>query len=161
MKYEKGLCALKCVPFWQKKNIYHCGRRDREFHLFRGCNNPLAFQQRDEKLRHVHYSCRGLLWTHQQIAHETNADAFSSGAWANMWRRRRVSLEYRSGCIERYPAATKHFKQCGQRHNVQFVLSASAWSWTQWEKSFISWFGEGLGLPLAWFSSIDSHVAPG
>ena len=32
----------------KKKHIYDCGRRAREFHLFRGCNNLLAFRQHDE-----------------------------------------------------------------------------------------------------------------
>ena len=33
-----------------------------------------------QKLRHAHYSFRGWLWTHQQMAHETSADGSTSDA---------------------------------------------------------------------------------
>ena len=46
-----------------------------------GCNNPLAFQQHDEKLGHAHYRCRGWPCTHLQIAHEASADGSSLGAY--------------------------------------------------------------------------------
>ena len=59
---------------------YRPDRRAREFYLFLGCKNPPAFQQHDEKLGYAHYSRRGWLWTHQQLAHATNADGSSSGA---------------------------------------------------------------------------------
>ena len=48
-----------------------------EFHLFLGCINQLVFHQHDGKFGHGHYSCRGWLWTPQQISHETNADGSS------------------------------------------------------------------------------------
>ena len=55
---------------------YHSDHRVREFRLFLGCENPLAFQQHG----HPHCSCRGWLWAHQQIAHETSASGSRSGA---------------------------------------------------------------------------------
>ena len=63
-----------------RASLCHSVHRAWEFHLFPGCNNPLALQQNDEKLGHAHYRCRDWLWTHQQIAHETCADDYSSGA---------------------------------------------------------------------------------
>ena len=33
-------------------SLEQSGRRAFEFHLFLGCNNPLSFQQHDEKLGH-------------------------------------------------------------------------------------------------------------
>ena len=45
-----------------KVSLHQSGRSAREFHLFLACNNPLAFQQHDDKLRYTHYSCRGWLW---------------------------------------------------------------------------------------------------
>ena len=59
------------VIFGDESSVSH---RPREFHLLRGYNNPLAFQEHDGKLAHVHYSCRGWLWTHQQTVQEISAD---------------------------------------------------------------------------------------
>ena len=39
--------------------LYLSDRGAREFHLFQGCNNPLAFQKHNEKLGQAHCSCRG------------------------------------------------------------------------------------------------------
>ena len=61
-------------------SLYHSGRRFRKFHLFLGCNNPLAFQQHAEIFGHAHYSFRGWLWTHKQITRVISADGSSSGA---------------------------------------------------------------------------------
>ena len=61
-------------------SLYNSGHRVREFHMFLGCNNPLCFQQHDEKLGHAHCSCRDWIWTHQQITLETSDDGLSSGA---------------------------------------------------------------------------------
>ena len=61
-------------------SLYHFDHRSCEFHLFLSCNNTLAFQKHDEKLRHARNSCRGWLWTHQRIAHETSPDGPSCGA---------------------------------------------------------------------------------
>ena len=45
--------------------------------LFRGCNNPLAFQQHNETFGHGHYSTMGWPWTHQKMLHETGVDSSS------------------------------------------------------------------------------------
>ena len=61
-------------------SLYHSGRRAHNSHLFLGCNNPVAFQQHDDKLGHAHHSCTGWLLIHHQIAHEIGADGSSFGA---------------------------------------------------------------------------------
>ena len=68
-------------------SLYYSDQRACEFHLFLGYKNPLAFQQHDEKHGHAHYSYRGWLWIHQQIAHETSADYSSCGSCESNTRR--------------------------------------------------------------------------
>ena len=42
--------------------------------FYRGCKNPLAFQQHTEILKHSIGSCRRCPWTHQQVAQHTMAE---------------------------------------------------------------------------------------
>ena len=54
-----------------------------EFHLFPGSNNPLAFQQHDEKLGHARYSCTGWLWNHQHIGSNCGTRVPTCGSSGN------------------------------------------------------------------------------
>ena len=121
-------------------SLYHSDYRACEFHHFLGCTNPLAVQQHDEKLKHAHYSCRGWLWTHQHIAHETSADGSSCGARVptcggssdgqeSVWG---IGLDV-LGDIQLLLNA---LGQCGQWQGIQFAWSSSSLFWTAERKLF-------------------------
>ena len=119
-------------------SLYHSGHHARGFHLFLACNNALVFQQYDEKLGHAHCGCRGWLWTHQQIAQETSAERSCFGACVPTCGRGdggRVSLEHQSGCLERYPAATKRPWTILTTTGRPVRLIISPWFWKLTENS--------------------------
>ena len=115
-------------------SLYHSGVYACEIHLFLGCNNPLGFQQHDDKRGHAHYICRDWLWTFQQITHEASADGSSFGAClptygggsegpGSVWS---IGLNVLSDI----QLLLKIFGPWGQRHGDQFVWSVSPSSWT-------------------------------
>ena len=145
---------------------YYADRLAREAHLFRGCNNPLAFKQHGEKLRHVHYICGGWVWTHQQIAHDTSTDGSSLGdcVWTSggggdgqtsVWG---IRLDVSSDFL----LLLIIFEPYGQRHGFIIAWSVSSWTWALRKKTCSQHYtaSEGHGLLLVWSSSIDTHAAP-
>ena len=78
-KLESSALISCDIRWWIQVDIYHFCHRPRELYLFLGYNNPLAFQQNDEKPGDSHCNCRGCLWLHQQITYETSAGGSSFG----------------------------------------------------------------------------------
>ena len=126
-------CSHPIFDDESRVSLYHFDHRSCESHLFLGCNNPLAFQQHNEKLGHARYSCRGWLWTHQKIAHETSAEGPNCGACVPTYGGSSDGQESVWGIVLNVlgdiQLLLNALEPCGQRHGIQFAWSAPSWFW--------------------------------
>ena len=106
------------------------------------------------------YSCRGWLWTHPQIAHQTSADRYSSGACVPTWR---GSGDAQNSVwwivldiLSNVQLLINIVGQCGQRNSVHFFWSTPPWSWKLSENDCASRYGSGCDVLLIWSSLIWS-----
>ena len=136
--------------------------------FFRRVVERLAYcciQETGRTHRNENQGGRGWPRTHCRILHETSADSFNFWSLsANMrrWQRRSgVSLRHRSGCLERYPAATKRPWTLQTKTGCPVRLFSPPRSWALKENPFASWYEEWPGFLLLWSSAINAHVAPG
>ena len=107
-------------------SLYHYSHCAREFRLFPARNNPLAFQQQDEKFGHDHCRCRSWICIHQ-ITHETSSSGTSSGACVPTCGGRGDGQQSVWNDVQLLPIT---FGPCKQRHSAQFVWSVLPLYWT-------------------------------